>query len=112
MFMPGRSVRVLRAKRILNAMRMRNSVAGESRAVAPVNTDSSVRRYYPEQHSTSVISRRNESLRKSGENVSQREEKRRFDTVEIGGKIIAENDPSRILERRKRKIPGRLNVKA
>ena len=88
--------------RIQHPARMRNSVASASSKVQPV-TGTSVMPYNPGMHSTSVVEKRQAGKQGAEKTV------RKFDTLEIGGRIVATNDPRKFVERRNGK---RLDLKA
>ena len=112
MVLPGKRMkRIERAKRVFNAVTMRRAVAAESRAVMPVE---GVRftPYNPAAHSTAVIERRLLNPKQQPIQPTQGSEKhpKKFDVVKIGSKVVATNDPSKFIERRKK--GNRFDLKA
>ena len=75
---------------------IRNSVAAESRKVASTGAVAGVTRYDPNVHSTDIIESR------PARNPQEKHATARRDIVQIGGKVVATNDPGKFIERRRK----------
>jgi len=100
MALPKRIARILRLTRL--SFGMRESRSAEGRPVGAIDGAAPVQPYSPERHHTGVIGGGKPTGREVPTTAAPQVQ-HRGDSVEIRGKVVSENKPGAMLERRKRK---------